>query len=299
VLKKNCTTKTHGIQGSEQQDEGRAYASPRIANSQSEAIIDHQDDPQDVDLKRGASADSERGAIDDPQDTNLLERGLINDPQDVGLGREEQVDPQPIPAPSLQDIDGDDKHEQRSHSDYNAETQIQIPGPEVPADWQPPTLLYITCELRNDVDTSSMGYAVWRPSNPSGYNPPVFDDDGLLVEENSNNEGQTPQQVSQQGDLEEGTIEDDGKIPALVPIGEGNSENDDRMPRLIRDPRRDPLDQNPYAALADDSNDEVPDVDASHLNNPNGTEDKETRTYASVASSSSGSGDADDQPVPS
>jgi len=99
VSKQNCTTKTHGIQGSEQQDEGRAYASPQIANSQSEAIIDHQDDPQDVDLERRASADSERGAIDDPQDTNLLKGGLINDPQDVGLGREEQVDPQPTPAP--------------------------------------------------------------------------------------------------------------------------------------------------------------------------------------------------------
>jgi len=116
------------------------------------------------------------------------------------------------------------------------------------------------------------------------------------VEANSNNEGQTPQQVSQQEDLEEGFIEGDGKIPALVPIGEGNAGNDGRMPRLIRDPSRDPLNQNPYAALADDSDDEVPDVDVSHHNSPNGTEDKETRTYASVASSSSGSGDADDQP---
>jgi len=40
----------------------------------------------------------------------------------------------------------------------------------------------------------------------------------------------------------------------------------------------------------------VPDVDVSHINSPNGTEDKETSTYARVASSSSGSGDADDQP---
>jgi len=116
------------------------------------------------------------------------------------------------------------------------------------------------------------------------------------VEANSNNEGQPPQQVSQQGDLEEGSIEGDGKIPALVPIGEGNAGNDDRMPRLIRDPRQDPRNQNPYAALADDSNDEVPDVDVSHLNSPNGTEDKEAHTYASVASSSSGSGGTDDQP---
>jgi len=40
----------------------------------------------------------------------------------------------------------------------------------------------------------------------------------------------------------------------------------------------------------------VPDVDVSHLNSPNGTEDKEARTCASVATSSSGSGDADGQP---
>jgi len=102
-------------------------------------------------------------------------QGLINDPQDVGQEREEQVDPQPIPAPSLetgasmQDIDGD-----------NAEAQIQVPIPEIPADWQPPTLSYITRELSNDVDTSSMGLVVWRPSNP-----PAFDDNGLLVEENN------------------------------------------------------------------------------------------------------------------
>ena len=79
-------------------------------------------------------------------------------------------------------------------------------------------------------------------------------------------------------------------------LAKGDARNDDRMPRLIRDPRQDPLDQNPYAALADDSDNEVPDVDVSHLDSPNGTEGKETRTYASVASSSSGSGDADDQP---
>jgi len=87
-------------------------------------------------------------------------------------------------------------------------TQRQVPGPEVPANWQPPTLSYITRKLHNfrDVDTSPTGYTVWRPSNPSGYNPPVFDDDGLLIEANSNNEGQTPRQVSQQEYLEEGSI---------------------------------------------------------------------------------------------
>jgi len=180
----------------------------------------------------------------------------------------------------MQDIDGDD-----------AETQVPVPIPETPADWQPkpPTLSYITHKLSTDVDTSSMGLVVWRPSNP-----PVFDDNGLLVEENSRS--RPSQQASQQGDLEEGSTQGDGKIPALVPIGEGNAGNDDRMPRLVRDPNRDPLNQNPYAALADDSDDEVLDADVSRPNNTNGTEDQEPRTYASVASSSSGSDDAGDQP---
>jgi len=68
------------------------------------------------------------------------------------------------------------------------------------------------------------------------------------------------------------------------------------MPRLVRDPNRDPLNQNPYAALADDSGDEVPDTDVPRSNNTNGTEDQEPCTYASVASSSSGSDDAGNQP---
>jgi len=135
-----------GIQGSEQQDRGKAKAGPQIASSQSEASIVHQDDPQDLGLKRGANADPKRGAIvrkvtisvatdallesTDPQHqpesmtvhhrSPSPKQGLINDPQDVGQEREEQVDPQPVPAPiletgtSMQDIDGDD-----------AETQVQ------------------------------------------------------------------------------------------------------------------------------------------------------------------------------
>jgi len=51
-----------GTQGSEQQDRGKAKASPQIASSQSEASVVHQDDPQDVGLTRGANADSKRGA---------------------------------------------------------------------------------------------------------------------------------------------------------------------------------------------------------------------------------------------
>jgi len=79
-------------------------------------------------------------------------------------------------------------------------------------------------------------------------------------------------------------------------MGQGNAENSNEMPRLVRDPNQEPLNQNPYAALADDSDDEVLDTDVPCSNNTDGTEDQEPRTYADVASSSSGSGDAGDQP---
>jgi len=140
----------------------------------------------------------------------------------------------------------------------------------------------------HDVDTSSMGLVVWRPDSP------VFDDEGLLVE--GNHRDQPSQQTSRQGDLEEASTEDDGKIPALLPIHQGNAKNSDEMPRLVRDPNRDPLNQNPYAALANNSDDEVPDTDVAPPNDTECTEYQEPRTYASVASSSSGSNDTGDQP---
>jgi len=251
-------------------------------------------------------------------------QGLVDDPQDDGQERGAQVDPQPIPASNsdtgtlMQDIDGDDD-----------ETHNQVQTPEIPANWQPapPSLSYISQELGNNVDTSSMGLATWRPDSPvfdadgllvegnhrdqpsqqpfQGHDvdtssmelavwrpdSPVFDDEGLLVE--GNHRDQSSQQISQQGDLEEASTEDDGKIPTLVPIGQGHLGNTDKMPRLVQ---RDPLGQNPYAALADDSDDEAPNEDVSRPNNTNGTEDQEPCTYASVASSSSGSDDAGDQP---
>jgi len=64
------------------------------------------------------------------------------------------------------------------------------------------------------------------------------------------------------------------------------------MPRLVRDPRN----QNPYAHLADDSGDEEAQVDASHHNSPDDATGEDTRAYASVASSNSGSTDTDEQP---
>jgi len=255
-------------------------------------------------------------------------QGLVDDPQDDGQERGAQVNPQPIPASnsntgtSMQDIDGDDD---------KAHNQVQIP--EIPANWQPapPSLSYISQELGNDVDTSSMGLVAWRPDSPvcdadgllvegnhrdqpsqqtfQGHDvdtsstglivwrpdSPVFDnEEGLLVE--GNHRDQPSQQTSRQGDLEEASTEDDGKIPALAPLGQGNAENSNEMPRLVQDPNREPLNQNPYAALADDSDDEVPETVAPRPNNTDCTEDQEPRTYASVASSSSGSDDAGDQP---
>jgi len=105
--------------------------------------------------------------------------------------------------------------------------------------------------------------------------------------------GQSSHQLSRQGDPEEVSTEDDAKIPALVPNGTGHRGNTDEVPRPIQ---QDPLGQNPHAALADNSDDEAPNEDMSHPTNTHGIEDQEPRTYASIASSSSGSGDADDQP---
>jgi len=304
--------------GIDKKDEDKAMTVYQGTPQDVESTV-HQDDPQDADLKRGANVDLKRGANAGPKTGTsahkvttlvatdpLLEstdpqhqpgsvtvhhrapspkQGLVDDPQDDGQERGEQVDPQPIPASSsdtgtsMQDIDGDDDE---------AKAQVQII--EIPANWQPtpPSLSHISQELGNDVDTSSMGLIAWRPDSPE------FDDEGLLVEENHRD--QPSQQASQQGDLEEGSTEDDGKIPALVPIGQGNAENSDEMPRLVRDPNQDPLNQNPHAALADDSDDEVPDTDAPRPNNTNGAEDQEPRACASVASSSSGSDDTGNQP---
>jgi len=91
----------------------------------------------------------------------------------------------------------------------------------------------------------------------------------------SDKEDQPHQQGSRQGDIEEGIVGDDDKIPALMP---------------------DPRNQNPFAALADDSGEETPRADASHHNSPDDVVREGTHTYASVASSSSGSANADDQP---
>jgi len=73
----------------------------------------------------------------------------------------------------MQDIDGDAE-----------EVQDQIHTPEIPPNWRPapPSLSYISQELGNEVDTSSLGLATWRPDSP------VFDADSLLVEEDRRNQ---------------------------------------------------------------------------------------------------------------
>ena len=143
-----------------------------------------------------------------------------------------------------------------------------------------------------------MRHTVWRPSNPSAFpeyywrlsNPsgtPEFDENGVILGIDSDDESNSRPQGSRQGDIEVGTLKEDGKVPALAPARPGTAGDDDRIPRLVRDPRN----QNPYAPLAED---EETQVDTSHHNSPDDGTGEDTRTYASVASSNSGSADADE-----
>jgi len=99
-------------------------------------------------------------------------------------------------------------------------------------------------------------------------------------------------QDPRQDNVEEDTVKEDGKVPALVPVGTGIAGNGDEIPRLVRDPRN----KNPYAPLADNSDNEEAQVNTSHHNSPGNVTGEDKRTYASVASSNSGSADADEQP---
>jgi len=191
---------------------------------------------------------------------------------------------------------------------HGPETQIQIPIPEIPNNWQPPTTSYIKRELgpnplSSGPDLLPTRHTVWRPSNPSAFpeyywrpsNPsetPEFDENGVVLGIDSDDEGNPRPQGSQRDNIEVDTVKEDGKIPALVPIRPGTAGGDDKMSRLVRDPRN----QNPYAPLADDSGDEEAQVDTSHCNSPDNMTGEDMRTYASVASSNSGSADADEQP---
>jgi len=159
------------------QEDGTMYG-PGIDRIEDVRSAVHQDNPQDDRLERGASANPNRGAHNvtilvatdtlldstDPRHqpgsmtvhhrTPSPKQGLVSDPQDDVQEREEQVDPQHIPASnsdtgtSMQDIDGDD----------DEEVQDQIQTPEIPPSQEPapPSLSYISQELGHDVDTSSL-----------------------------------------------------------------------------------------------------------------------------------------------
>jgi len=185
--------------------------------------------------------------------------------------------------------------DEQSHSSHNPETQIQIPIPEIPRNWQPPMTSYIERELgpnplSSGRDLLSTGYTIWRPSNPSGT--PEFDENGVVLGIDSDDIGNPRPQGSRQGNIEEGTVEEDGKMPALVPTRPSVANDEAGMPRLVRDPQN----QNPYAPLADDSGDEAAQVNASHHNSPDEATNEDTHAYASVTSSNSGSDDAGEQP---
>jgi len=300
-----------------------------------------QGDPQGTDLNDGVIVDPNRGAIDPPATTTgtptvkylvstdtLLDStdprhqpGSIRavtvyhptpgslqepvvDPQDDDQNRGAQVDPQPIPATdsnvstSMQDIDEDDDNE------VHNQTQV----PEIPANWKPaapPTLSYISQELGNDADTSSQEIVPQR--SPS----PVFDADGLLVEENHGNQPYPPTFSNREPDTsslglivwkepvfdDEGLlIEDDRENQSSQQTSQQGDPKEDPSGDDSKPPASDPLSSNPFAPLAEDSDDEDPNTDTSRPDNTSSTEDHEPRTYASVASSSSGSGDGNDQP---
>jgi len=206
------------------------HAAEFVSDHRATQGSEHQDkDPQGADLKRGATYDSQ-DPQDDPQDVDL-ERGATNnsqdsdpripdlegeqtaDPLDSDPDRELQVNPQPLPASShkadipIDEIDGAEEHEmdERSHLGHDPETQIQIPIPEIPNDWQPPTTLCIGRELgpnptSSGPDLSPTNHKLWRPSNPSTFleyywrpsNPsgaPEFDENGVSLGIDSDNEG--------------------------------------------------------------------------------------------------------------
>jgi len=260
-LEANHEIESQRVQGSEHQDEEGVHADPQGADPKRGAIIDPQDDPQDVGPKRGE----------------------IIDPQDDGPAREVQVDPQLLPAPSLNTANlpaevNEHEMDEQPNLAHDPETQIQVPVPEIPSNWQAPTVSYIKRELGKSMDLLPMEYTIWRPSNPGlprSALEPKFDEFGVLLGVESGNEDQSHPQRSQQGDLEESIDEDDSKMPALV---------------------RDPRNQNQFAVLADNSGKETSHADTSPCTNTNTGVGKDARAYAIVAISSLGSADVQDQP---
>jgi len=114
--------------------------------------------------------------------------------------------------------------DEQSHLGHDPKTQIQIPIPEIPNNRQPPTTSPIERELgpnplSSGPDLSSTRYTVWRPSNPSGT--PEFDENGVILGIDSDDEGTPCPQGPRQGNIEGDTVKEDSKIPALVPARPG------------------------------------------------------------------------------
>jgi len=219
-----------------------------------EATIDPQDDPQDVHPQDvdPQDVDLKRGATNDSQDPDPRNPDLEADPLDSDPDREAQVNPQPLPAIRhkagipIDEIDEAKEHEmdEQSHLNHDPETQIQIPIPEIPRDWQPRMMSYIKRELgpnplSSGPDLSPTRHTVWRPSNPSAFPEffwrpsnlsvtPEFDENGVILRIDSDDEGNSRPQGSRQG-----TVEEDGKIPALVPARPGIAGDDDGIPKLV------------------------------------------------------------------
>jgi len=174
-------------------------------------------------LEEHMGVDLERGVHADPQHADLG-RGANVIPQGVDLERGEQVDPQPLPAPSLDtgnlpvEVDEHEMDEQH-HFNHDPETQIQVPAPEIPSNWQAPMVSYIGRELGNSMDLSAVGYTIWRPGNPGlpqGALEAEFDEFGVLQGVESDNEDQPRPQDSQQDDLKEDVDKDGNRMPALT-----------------------------------------------------------------------------------
>jgi len=230
-------------------------------------------DPNDETLDDDAQIVVYNAPQDDPQD----------DPQGIRLNegnhdsnREVQVDPQPLPALSHQaatsnnETDDVNEHKIDKRAHHDSETHIQVPGSEVPRNWRPPTTSFLKRELNNKLDLSQMGYKVWSPSNPRGEQ--VFDDNGILLGVDSDEEDYSLSQSS----------------PPNICKSESIKENDDpKMPALV------PQDQNQYAALAEDSDEdeETPHTDTSPLTNPphTGAPPANTTQHGSLDGSSKGS----------
>lgn len=85
----------------------------------------------------------------------------------------------------------------QSHSDCATESQIQVLVPDVPSDWQPPTLTCTWREVGDQLDPSPTGHAVWCSSAPT------CKETGVLKRVESEDEECQHPEDTQQDDLED------------------------------------------------------------------------------------------------